>query len=190
MSRQWLARYGKFLTLPPPPPPLSSRLDDYQPSRKRWDLSRLPKFEKNFYSEHPAVSARAEVCLPEERWAWWVCGLTPCPLQAEVEQYRRAKEMFVRGHGVPKPVTQFEEAGFPSYIHNTILRQGYEEPTPIQAQGWPMALSGKDFVGIAQTGSGKTIGVSVCIIMSVWCDCVCACVRACVRACGWVRASV
>uniref|UniRef100_A0A8C3A9B4 RNA helicase n=1 Tax=Cyclopterus lumpus TaxID=8103 RepID=A0A8C3A9B4_CYCLU len=31
------------------------------------------------------------------------------------------------------------------------------EPTPIQAQGWPLALSGKDMVGIAQTGSGKTL---------------------------------
>ena len=40
------------------------------------------------------------------------------------------------------------------------MRQGFVEPTPIQAQGWPMALSGRDFVGIAQTGSGKTIGVS------------------------------
>lgn len=31
-------------------------------------------------------------------------------------------------------------------------------------QGWPMALSGRDFVGIAQTGSGKTLGVSLTII--------------------------
>ena len=36
---------------------------------------------------------------------------------------------------------------------------GFNEPTPIQAQGWPMAMSGRDVVGIAQTGSGKTIAV-------------------------------
>ena len=36
---------------------------------------------------------------------------------------------------------------------------GFTEPTPIQAQGWPMAMSGRDVVGIAQTGSGKTISV-------------------------------
>ena len=35
---------------------------------------------------------------------------------------------------------------------------GFEKPTAIQAQGWPMALSGRDFVGIAETGSGKTLG--------------------------------
>ena len=69
--------------------------------------------------------------------------------------------MFVKGHSVPKPVQRFEEANFPDYIYNTILRQGFQEPTPIQAQGWPMALSGRDVVGIAQTGSGKTLGVSV-----------------------------
>ena len=80
-------------------------------------------------------------------------------LQQEIEMYRKKKEIFVKGHRVPKPVATFEEAGFPDYLHSTLMRQGFVEPTPIQAQGWPMALSGRDFVGIAQTGSGKTIGV-------------------------------
>ena len=39
-------------------------------------------------------------------------------------------------------------------------RQGFEEPTAIQAQGWPIAMSGRDMVGIAQTGYGKTLAVS------------------------------
>lgn len=82
-------------------------------------------------------------------------------MQGEVEGYRKMKEIFVKGQNVPKPVAAFEEAGFPDYIYNTLMRQGFIEPTPIQAQGWPMALSGQDFVGIAQTGSGKTIGVSL-----------------------------
>lgn len=34
---------------------------------------------------------------------------------------------------------------------------GYDAPTAIQAQGWPIAMSGRDLVGIAQTGSGKTL---------------------------------
>merc|ERR1711981_302975 len=35
--------------------------------------------------------------------------------------------------------------------------QGFAKPTPIQSQGWPMALSGRDVVGVAETGSGKTL---------------------------------
>ncbi|XP_061685148.1 probable ATP-dependent RNA helicase DDX5 isoform X2 [Syngnathoides biaculeatus] len=40
---------------------------------------------------------------------------------------------------------------------DVIVKQNWIEPTPIQGQGWPVALSGKDMVGIAQTGSGKTL---------------------------------
>ena len=42
----------------------------------------------------------------------------------------------------------------------SLARQNWTRPTAIQAQGWPMALSGRDVVGIAQTGSGKTLSVS------------------------------
>lgn len=47
------------------------------------------------------------------------------------------------------------------YVMEVIGKQNWTEPTPIQSQGWPLALSGKDMVGIAQTGSGKTLAVSV-----------------------------
>lgn len=47
-----------------------------------------------------------------------------------------------------------------AYVMEVIDKQNWTEPTPIQAQGWPLALSGKDMVGIAQTGSGKTLSVS------------------------------
>jgi superfamily II DNA/RNA helicase len=39
-----------------------------------------------------------------------------------------------------------------------IRRAGFTHPTPIQAQAWPVALSGRDLVAIAKTGSGKTCG--------------------------------
>ena len=45
------------------------------------------------------------------------------------------------------------------YIMDVIQQQSWQEPTAIQAQGWPVALSGRDLVGIAQTGSGKTLSV-------------------------------
>ena len=41
-----------------------------------------------------------------------------------------------------------------------VRRNCWQNPTPIQSQAWPIAMQGKDLVGIAQTGSGKTAGVS------------------------------
>lgn len=42
-------------------------------------------------------------------------------------------------------------------MFSIIAEQGFEHPTPIQAQALPCALSGRDVVGIAKTGSGKTL---------------------------------
>lgn len=52
------------------------------------------------------------------------------------------------------------------YVMQSLGRQNWSRPTAIQAQGWPMALSGRDVVGIAQTGSGKTLSVSINILIS------------------------
>jgi ATP-dependent RNA helicase DDX5/DBP2 len=51
----------------------------------------------------------------------------------------------------------FEEASMPEYVHKELLKHGFTGPTPIQSQGWPMALLGRDMVGISATGSGKTL---------------------------------
>jgi ATP-dependent RNA helicase DDX5/DBP2 len=104
--------------------------------QQSWDLDTMPKFEKSFYKEDPAVTARSD---------------------AEVAEYRKEHQMTVKGDNIPKPVTTFDEAGFPSYVMNEVKAQGFAKPTAIQAQGWPMALSGRDVVGVAETGSGKTL---------------------------------
>ena len=67
----------------------------------------------------------------------------------------------MQGRNVPRPVTSFDEVGFPEYITSTIRAQGFAAPTPIQCQAWPMALSGRDVVAISQTGSGKTISFAL-----------------------------
>ena len=48
-----------------------------------------------------------------------------------------------------------------------VLKAGFVEPTPIQAQGWPMALKGRDLIGIAETGSGKTLAYLLPAIVHV-----------------------
>ncbi|XP_051899377.1 probable ATP-dependent RNA helicase DDX17 isoform X4 [Pristis pectinata] len=104
--------------------------------KKKWDLDELPKFEKNFYVEHPEV-----------------VRLSPY----DVEDFRRKKEITTKGTDCPKPVFQFHQANFPSYVMDVLCSLNFVEPTPIQCQGFPVALSGRDMVGIAQTGSGKTL---------------------------------
>jgi ATP-dependent RNA helicase DDX5/DBP2 len=53
-----------------------------------------------------------------------------------------------------------------TFINCEIFRkQGFSNPTPIQAVSWPIALSGRNMVGIAQTGSGKTLAVSIFIYL-------------------------
>lgn len=54
------------------------------------------------------------------------------------------------------------------YVMDVLLQQNFKEPTAIQAQGFPLALSGRDMVGIAQTGSGKTLAVSTCVFNASW----------------------
>lgn len=43
------------------------------------------------------------------------------------------------------------------YVLREVLKQGFPSPTCIQSQGWPMALLGRDMIGISATGSGKTL---------------------------------
>ncbi|WP_020573184.1 DEAD/DEAH box helicase [Actinopolymorpha alba] len=54
--------------------------------------------------------------------------------------------------------TQFAETGLPARLVEALARRGIEQPFPIQARTLPDALAGRDVLGRAQTGSGKTLG--------------------------------
>lgn len=64
------------------------------------------------------------------------------------------KNVFKEEH-IPNPVQTFEQA-FRDYpdILREIEKLGFKEPSPIQCQAWPVLLSGRDLIGIAQTGTG------------------------------------
>lgn len=65
--------------------------------------------------------------------------------------------MEILGGECPAPFTSFEDAKFPRHVLSLFKRQGYTKPTAIQAQGWALAMSGKDMIASAETGSGKTV---------------------------------
>ncbi|XP_055843498.1 ATP-dependent RNA helicase bel-like [Episyrphus balteatus] len=102
-----------------------------------WSQQDLLPFERNLYQEHPKTAYRSP---------------------NEIEEYRQRNEITLHGP-TPNPILTFEET-HPhfDFCMSEIERQGYKEPTPIQAQGWPIAMSGVNMVGVAKTGSGKTLG--------------------------------
>lgn len=59
---------------------------------------------------------------------------------------------------------KFEELNLSKEVERAITDMGFEEATPIQTQAIPMILSGKDIVGQAQTGTGKTAAFGIPII--------------------------
>uniref|UniRef100_A0A2K6FKM0 Probable ATP-dependent RNA helicase DDX46 n=1 Tax=Propithecus coquereli TaxID=379532 RepID=A0A2K6FKM0_PROCO len=63
----------------------------------------------------------------------------------------------VKGKGCPKPIKSWVQCGISMKILNSLKKHGYEKPTPIQTQAIPAIMSGRDLIGIAKTGSGKTI---------------------------------
>lgn len=61
------------------------------------------------------------------------------------------------------PLT-FNDFGLAEPIVRAVTELGYREPTPIQEQAIPVVMSGKDVMGAAQTGTGKTAGFALPII--------------------------
>jgi ATP-dependent RNA helicase RhlE len=59
---------------------------------------------------------------------------------------------------------EFQELGLSEHLLNQVKSKGYKVPTPIQSQAIPSLLEGKDLIGIAQTGSGKTAAFSLPIL--------------------------
>uniref|UniRef100_A0A7N6BIQ0 Probable ATP-dependent RNA helicase DDX46 n=1 Tax=Anabas testudineus TaxID=64144 RepID=A0A7N6BIQ0_ANATE len=94
-------------------------------------------YRKNFYVEVPELAKMT---------------------QEEVNAYRLELEgITVKGKGCPKPIKTWVQCGVSMKILNALKKHGYEKPTPIQAQAIPAIMSGRDLIGIAKTGSGKTI---------------------------------
>jgi ATP-dependent RNA helicase RhlE len=60
-----------------------------------------------------------------------------------------------------KSITTFESLGLKPELLRAVAEQGYTQPTPIQVQAIPVVLAGKDLLGAAQTGTGKTAGFTL-----------------------------
>ncbi|CAA6653968.1 unnamed protein product [Spirodela intermedia] len=102
-------------------------------------------------------------CLRMTLFSYPISGMT----EQEVAEYRKSLGIRVSGFDVPRPIKQFEDCGFSSTLMNAISKQGYEKPTTIQCQALPIVLSGRDIIGIAKTGSGKTAAFVLPMIVHI-----------------------
>uniref|UniRef100_A0A915IAC9 RNA helicase n=1 Tax=Romanomermis culicivorax TaxID=13658 RepID=A0A915IAC9_ROMCU len=100
-----------------------------------WSSQKLTLIKKKFYAEKRSVSER--------------------PID-EIQQFLAENEIKIHGQDAPKPIFAFNETCFPSAVEKYLSSQ-FPKPTTIQSITWPIALSGRDMTGIAQTGSGKTL---------------------------------
>ncbi|MDL1871245.1 DEAD/DEAH box helicase [Deltaproteobacteria bacterium PRO3] len=64
----------------------------------------------------------------------------------------------------PTPANGFAELGIPSQLLQALQRMKITTPTPIQHQSIPIGMEGKDILGIAQTGTGKTLAFGVPVL--------------------------
>jgi len=95
--------------------------------------------QKDFYVEHSTV--------------------TKMP-QKDIDTFRDASEITISGTAGDisrtNPIMDFDHCGMPADLVKAACGT-FEKPSPIQAQCWPIVLSGRDTIGIAETGSGKTV---------------------------------
>lgn len=61
-------------------------------------------------------------------------------------------------------MTDFATFGFTGRLQSTLTNSGYTAPTPIQTQAIPLIMEGRDIIGLAQTGTGKTLAFAAPIL--------------------------
>jgi len=86
--------------------------------------------------------------------------------ESEWEKIRKKWHILVEGTNCPPPIRSFTDMGYPKPIIEVLKKKNVKRPTPIQMQGLTVALSGRDMVGIAFTGSGKTLSFSLPLVMA------------------------
>ncbi|CAD5232148.1 unnamed protein product [Bursaphelenchus xylophilus] len=83
----------------------------------------------------------------------------------DIENFRKQRGIKVEGESVPPAIGTFSEMKIPQCILKALRKKGIIQPTVIQMQGIPVALTGRDMIGIASTGSGKTLTFVLPLVM-------------------------
>lgn len=71
-------------------------------------------------------------------------------------------------NGAEEPKKTFADLGVSKELCESCESLGFKNPTDIQVAAIPPALTGRDIIGIAQTGSGKTAAFALPILQTLW----------------------
>lgn len=138
--------------------------------------SRIPSLEKssNGYSNSARRSSinyslPNTVAVPDPAFPHWNPSERVLRLKSEqIEEIRLRLNVDVNvspgSCPAPSPIESFPDMCLDASIMKDIEKHGYTTPTSIQAQAMPVALSGRDLLGCAETGSGKTAAFSIPMI--------------------------
>ena len=96
-----------------------------------------PDFRKDFLIEAPEIAKMSEAMVRQ--------------LRKDLDRIK------VKGKDVPKPIKGWHQCGLSTRILQVIQANQFDNPMPIQAQALPVIMQGRDCIGVAKTGSGKTM---------------------------------
>ncbi|PKI85689.1 RNA helicase [Malassezia vespertilionis] len=85
--------------------------------------------------------------------------------ECEIEALRRKHHVLTEGNCIPPLISNFRDMKIPPCVLAYLHRENIRSPSPIQMQGLPTVFSGRDMIGIASTGCGKTLTFSLPLIL-------------------------
>ena len=87
--------------------------------------------------------------------------------QSDIDKFLSDNEITVEDPSSSslRPILSFDQVQLTSAITSKLSK--FDKPTPIQSVSWPFLLSGKDVIGVAETGSGKTFAFGVPAINNI-----------------------
>jgi ATP-dependent RNA helicase DDX41 len=175
---------------PPPPPPTTfvketrsllsqaaelrradDQLDDKTRKRKEQEAYEAALLKEANQVQTNALTSVSDIATGERSHTESVRTSWTCPrhLLAKSEEVHEANRkkwgIILEGDDAPPPIRNFRDMKVPACIIDKLALKNITKPSPIQIQGLPALFSGRDVIGIAFTGSGKTLTFVLPMVM-------------------------
>ena len=118
-----------------------------RPRTLEWNGLHLRRPRRDMYFEHPNVLERSKKECDAFRFKNMLHVIRTCP------------------DPLPKPVFTLSELPLPDWMFDAFAQHGFEQPSAIQCQAWPVVLSGQDCVLVDDAASCEHIGHIVPMFM-------------------------